>query len=75
MVTDGDGPAPVLNVRWQWYRSSSMTAMGTAIDGATEATYTATDEATDNDVGMYLRAVATYSDARGPNKTARPRLG
>ena len=58
------------NIRWQWYRSSSQTAMGTEIDGATSATYTARDEATDNDVGMYLRAVATYSDDRGPNKTA-----
>ena len=37
---------------------------------ATSDTYTTTDEATDDDVGMYLRAVATYSDARGPNKTA-----
>ena len=58
------------NIRWQWYRSSSKEAMGTEIDGATLATYTTTDEATDNDVGMYLRAVATYSDDRGPNKTA-----
>ena len=70
MVTDDDGPDPVLNVRWQWYRSSSKAGMGTAIDGATSDTYTATDDAADNDVGMYLRAVATYSDARGPNKTA-----
>ena len=58
------------NIRWQWYRSSSQMAMGTEIDGATSDTYTARDEATDNDVGMYLRAVATYSDDRGPNKTA-----
>ena len=72
-VTDDDvtetGKVPD-NIRWQWYRSSSKEAMGTEIDGATSATYTATDEATDNDVGMYLRAVATYSDDRGPNKTA-----
>ena len=34
------------------------------------ATYTAQDKSTDNDVGMYLRAMATYSDLRGPNKTA-----
>ena len=36
--------------------------MGTAIDGATSDTYTTTDTDTPNDVGMYLRAVATYSD-------------
>ena len=68
MVADGDGA--VSNERWQWYRSYSKTAMGTEIEDATEATYTATDDATDDDVGMYLRAVATYSDDRGPNKTA-----
>ena len=67
-VSDDDGTPS--NVRWQWYRSSSKTAQGTAISGATSATYTAQDKSTDNDVGMYLRAMATYSDARGPNKTA-----
>ena len=67
-VTDDDGNTT--NVRWQWYRSSSKTAQGTAISGGTSATYIAQDKSTDNDVGMYLRAVATYSDPRGPNKTA-----
>ena len=66
--TDSDGS--VSNVRWQWYRSSSKSAMGTAIDGATSATYTVSDTSTSNDVGMYLRVMATYSDRRGPNKTA-----
>ena len=66
--TDSDGG--VANVRWQWYRSSSRSAMGTAIDDANAATYTVSDTSTSNDVGMYLRVVATYSDARGPNKTA-----
>ncbi len=69
-VTDADGPDPLTNVRWQWYRSSSKTSMGTMIDGAESATYTASDTSTSNDVGMYLRAMATYSDRRGPNKTA-----
>ena len=69
-VTDGDGPVPVTNIRWQWYRSSSKTAPGTAIANATSAAYTVKDTSTDNDVDMYLRAVATYSDSRGPNKTA-----
>ena len=34
------------------------------------ATYIVSDTSTSNDVGMYLRVVATYSDRRGPNKTA-----
>ena len=68
--TDSDGG--VTNVRWQWYRASSRSAMGTAIDGddAKSATYIVSDTSASNDVGMYLRVVATYSDNRGPNKTA-----
>ena len=66
--TDSDGG--VTNVRWQWYRTPSKSAMGTAIDDATGLTYTVSDTSTSNDVGMYLRVVATYSDRRGPNKTA-----
>ena len=68
--TDSDGPIPVTNVRWQWYRSASKTEMGTAIEDAEAATYTVSDTSTSDDVGMYLRVVATYSDRRGPNKTA-----
>ena len=66
--TDSDGG--VTNVRWQWYRTPNRSATGTAIDGATAITYTVSDTSTSNDVGMYLRVVATYSDNRGPNKTA-----
>ena len=65
---DSDGG--VTNVRWQWYRSSSRSEMGTAIEGADAAIYTVSDTSTSDDVGMFLRAVATYSDRRGPNKTA-----
>ena len=67
---DGDGD--VSNIRWQWYRSPSKSAMGTAIDSADATTeeYTVKDTSTNNDVGMYLRVVATYDDRRGPNKTA-----
>ncbi len=67
-VTDDD--TPVTNVRWQWYRSSSSSALGTAIGAATDDVYTVQDTSGNSDVGMYLRAVATYSDNRGPNKTA-----
>ena len=58
------------NITWKWYRSSSRSAMGTMIDGATANTYTVSDEAGDDDRGMYLRAVATYTDRRGNGKTA-----
>ena len=66
--TDSDGN--VTNVRWQWYRTPNRSATGTAIDGATAEEYTVSDTSTSNDVGMYIRVVATYSDSRGPNKTA-----
>ena len=66
--TDSDGG--VANVRWQWYRTPNRSATGTAIDGATDDEYTVSDTSTSNDVGMYIRVVATYSDNRGPNKTA-----
>ena len=66
--TDSDGG--VTNVRWQWYRTPNMTAPGTAIDGATAINYTVSDTSASNDVGYYIRVVATYSDSRGPNKTA-----
>ena len=77
-VTDPDGPDTIVEdtTSWRWYRSPSMSARGTMItDEATSApvmvaTYTASDHADNNDVGMYLRAVATYTDRRGANKTA-----
>ena len=41
---------------WRWYRSSSKTSTGTMIDDANSDTYTVTPA----DVGMYMRAVASY---------------
>ena len=70
-VSDPDGPEPLTNVTWEWYRSRSKTSMGTLIDGATTATYDVSDDANNDDVGMYLWAVATYTDERGDNKTAK----
>ena len=61
-VTDGDVPSNdkdvsfETNVIWQWRRSPSMTATGTAISNATDPVYTVTAE----DVGQYLRVEATY---------------
>ena len=69
--TDPDGPVPVTNIRWQWYRTSSPTADGEPIDGATSDMYSVVDSPTlPNDVGKYLRVEATYSDSRGDDKTA-----
>ena len=59
-------------VSWQWYRSSSMSGPWTPISNATNNTYTASDEANNDDRGMYLRASATYIDRRGANKQALP---
>ena len=68
-VTDGDGPAS--NIRWQWYRSSSETAQGTAISGATLDTYTVTDSPADtNDLNKYLRVKVIYNVGSGPDETA-----
>ena len=60
-VTDGDGIASDTN-RYQWYRSSSRTSQGTAISGATTASY----EVTSDDVGSYIRVVAYYYEERDP---------
>ena len=52
---------------WQWYRSSSKTATGTAISTGTAATYTPVAA----DVGHHLRVEATYNDGRGGGKIAQ----
>ena len=69
-LADPDGlessPAPT----YQWYRTSSRTAMGTEIDGEEQAAYTPQATAGNSDIGMYLRVVATYTDRRSSNKTA-----
>ena len=69
-VADANTEGTVANVRWQWYRSPSATAMGTAIDGATSATYTVQDEVDDSDVGMYLRVEASYTVVAGSAESA-----
>ena len=72
-VSDPDGG--VTGTTWRWYRSSSISAMGTVISDTDDNpvstnTYTVSDQAASNDVGMYLRAVATYTDSRTGDKTA-----
>ena len=55
-VTDGDG---AVGTAWKWYRGSSE------ISGETATTYTVTDD----DVGMRIRAEASYrEDANSPIK-------
>ena len=51
--------------RWQWARSGDG-ASWTDIEGATSPRRSPSSD----DVGMYLRATATYSDKFGPGKTA-----
>ena len=69
---DNDDPGAVITTAtWKWYRSASQSGPWAEIFEQTpNATYTASDEAESNDVGMYLRAVATYTDRRGGSKLA-----
>ena len=62
-LADDDGPS---GTTWQWYRTSSRGSAGTAITTATSPAYTPAPE----DVGRYLRVVATYDDPHGNDKTA-----
>ena len=55
------------SVTWQWSMSDTMDGSFTDIDEATESSYTPTDD----DVGYYLRATATYTDGHGEDKTAK----
>ena len=62
-LEDGDEPT---GTTWQWYRTSSRGSTGTAITSATFRFYTPVAD----DVGSYLRAVASYDDGHGTGKTA-----
>ena len=61
---DPDGG--VTNVSWQWESSSDGSTGWSNIAGATSAAYTPVD----GDVGNFLRATASYTDAQGPGKSA-----
>ena len=63
-LSDPDGG--VTGVTWQWAISSNGTTNWRTILGATSATYTAVEA----NVGNYLRATASYTDAVGPGKSA-----
>ena len=62
-LDDDDDPT---GITWQWYRTSSRGSTGTAITSATFRFYTPVAD----DVGSYLRAVASYDDGHGTGKTA-----
>ena len=62
-LTDPDGG--ITAATWHWDKSQDATNW-TTISGASSVTYTPVS----GDVGMYLRAVATYTDNQGPGKTA-----
>ena len=62
-LTDPDGN--VSGVTWHWEKSSDR-SIWTAISTATQATYTPVE----GDVNRYLRAVASYTDPLGAEKTA-----
>ena len=74
-VTDPDGPATIVpaTTAWRWYRSQSNTGPWTMISDENDvpemsATYTASDGADNNDIGIYLRATANYTDGWGSDK-------
>ena len=70
-VTDLDGPTT--DVTWKWARDDDRTDIedtetDTApevIEGATSATYTPTSD----DAESYLRAIATYTDPQGKDRS------
>ena len=63
-LTDPDGV--VIGTTWQWARSQDGSTGWVDIEGATQATY----EPKPADVGTYLRATASYTDAEGKWKSA-----
>ena len=67
-LTDGDVPGSSKTpspITWQWYRSSTMSSMGTLITGEATDTYTATSD----DVGQYLHVKALYNIGGGDDET------
>ena len=63
-LADPDGG--VTGTIWQWAHSDTQDGNYTDITGETSATYTPPD----SDVDKFLKATTSYTDRRGPNKTA-----
>ncbi len=64
-LSDPDGRPSA--VTWEWERSPNGFSSWTPIDGAASASYTPTDD----DVGDYLRVMASYTDPEGSGKNAQ----
>ena len=62
-LTDPD--EGITDLSWVWERSENRSGW-TTISGATSRSYTPTPD----DEGFYLRVTASYTDRRGPSKTA-----
>ena len=62
-LEDDDEPS---GTTWQWYRTSSRGSSGTAITNANSRSYTPVAD----DVGSYLRVVASYDDGFDGGNTA-----
>ena len=63
-IIDPDGG--VSAVTWQWSKSDTVVGTYNDITGATNASYTPVS----GDLNKYLKASASYTDRRGPDKTA-----
>ena len=63
-LSDPDGG--VTGTTWQWARSAGEDGTYADIGGATSASYTPVD----TDAGMYLMAMATYTDKYRSDRTA-----
>ena len=63
-LTDADGG--VTGTTWQWAKAGTAAGSFDDISGATNASYTPVAA----DIGMYLRATASYTDGYGPGKSA-----
>ena len=75
-LTDPDGS--ITDVEWTWYRSADKSSWnpitGAASSGSATATYTPVadgDPNVEDDEDKYLRAVASYTDGHGPDKSAQ----
>ena len=67
LTADLDDPdGGVTSTTWQWARYDAMNGTYADIDGATSGSYTPVAE----DVDMYLRATASYTDGEGSGKSA-----
>ena len=64
LVVDADGSVTVQS--WQWVKAGSAAGQFADITGATLASYTPVEA----DASMYIKVMATYTDAEGSGKTA-----